>query len=96
MAFCPECGAEISAEAVSCPKCGRPMKTESMGGRSRITAALLAFFMGGFGIHKFYLGEGGKGVLFLLFCWTAIPSICGFIDFIIIIGMSDEKFNKTY
>lgn len=30
--------------------------------KSKITAGLLALFLGGLGIHKFYLNEGGTGI----------------------------------
>lgn len=104
MAFCPECGTVISAEALSCPQCGKPLKSTNISSASaasatskdKTTAALFALFLGAFGAHKFYLGEAGKGVIFLLFCWTFIPMICGFIDFISLLSMSDEKFNRTY
>ncbi|MGM9508565.1 TM2 domain-containing protein [Larkinella sp. GY13] len=36
--------------------------------KSKSTAALLAFFLGGLGIHKFYLRQTGWGVAYLLFC----------------------------
>ncbi|MDB9505721.1 TM2 domain-containing protein [Microcystis aeruginosa CS-338/01] len=38
--------------------------------RNRTIAALLAFFLGYLGIHKFYLGENLAGILYLLFFWT--------------------------
>ena len=41
---------------------------------------LLALFVGGFGIHKFWLSEIVPGVLYLLFCWTFIPSIIALIE----------------
>ena len=44
---------------------------------------LLAFFLGGIGIHKFYAGRTGSGILCLLFCWTGIPSIIALVDFIV-------------
>jgi TM2 domain-containing membrane protein YozV len=66
------------------------------GGKSRVTAAVLAFFLGGFGIHKFYLGKTAQGVLYLLFCWTFIPAIIAFIEFIIYLTMSDEAFEEKY
>lgn len=64
--------------------------------KSKTTAAILAFFLGGFGIHRFYLGQTGKGVLFLLFCWTGIPAIIALIDFIRYLCMNDADFNAKY
>lgn len=49
----------------------------------KIPYLLLAFFLGGFGAHKFYSGNTGKGILYLVFCWTSIPAIIAFIEFII-------------
>jgi TM2 domain-containing membrane protein YozV len=49
-------------------------------------AVLLALFLGGLGIHKFYLGQAGLGVLYLIFCWTGIPSIVAFIEAFVIAG----------
>lgn len=60
--------------------------------KSRITAALLAFFLGGIGAHKFYLGQVGIGVVYLLFCWTFIPAIIAFIEFIIYLTQDDATF----
>lgn len=37
-----------------------------MSSKSKVTAAILAFFMGSFGIHNFYLGKTGRGVAQLL------------------------------
>ena len=33
--------------------------------KDKTTAAILAFFLGGFGVHKFYLGESGLGIIYL-------------------------------
>jgi predicted nucleic acid-binding Zn ribbon protein len=95
--FCHACGAQIDLEAVVCPKCGVSQKGKSgVGSKSRVTAALLAFFLGGLGIHKFYLGQGGMGVLYLLFCWTFIPALIAFIEFIIYLTMTDEAFAEKF
>jgi TM2 domain-containing membrane protein YozV len=64
--------------------------------KNKTTAAILAFFLGGIGIHRFYLGHGGLGILYLIFCWTFIPAIIAFIDFIAFLIMDDDKFNARY
>ncbi|SDB81769.1 TM2 domain-containing protein [Acinetobacter boissieri] len=69
---------------------------QQFGTKNRIVAALLAFFLGGFGAHKFYLGQIGWGIVYLLFCWTFIPSFVAFIEFIIYLCTSDEKFAAKY
>lgn len=41
---------------------------------------LVALILGSFGAHHFYLGRNGWGILYLLFCWTGIPTLLGFIE----------------
>ena len=93
--FCRECGAPIRANAEICPKCG-VRQFGGPAGKSKVTAGLLAIFLGGFGIHKFYLGHPGQGILYLLFCWMFIPAIVGFIEGIIYLSMSDQAFAEKY
>jgi TM2 domain-containing membrane protein YozV len=50
------------------------------------TAVILALFLGGIGVHKFYMNKAGLGVLYLLFCWTYIPAIIAFIEAFTISG----------
>jgi len=64
--------------------------------KSKIAAGLLAFFVGMFGIHRFYLGEVGKGILYALFFWTGIPFLIGLVDGIIFLTMNDDDFNYKY
>ena len=47
-----------------------------------LVAILLAFFLGGFGIHNFYLGETKKGILKICTCWIGVGGILALIDFI--------------
>lgn len=50
---------------------------------NKIVYCVLALFLGGLRIHKMYAGKVGTGIIYLLFCWTMIPSFIAFIDFII-------------
>lgn len=92
---CLYCGAFFSPE--------RPKKEEKIiiqqvtsKGRNKVLAGLLAIFLGILGIHKFYLGQTIWGIVYIVFCWTYIPSLLGFIEGIIYFCMSDEKFNEKY
>lgn len=64
--------------------------------KSKTSTALLAIFLGGFGIHRFYLGQTLLGILYLLFSWTFIPAFIGLIDFVVFLVMDEEKFNAKY
>ena len=52
---------------------------------NKVVYCVLAIFLGGIGVHKFYAGKIASGVLYLLFCWTLIPSFIALIEFIIAI-----------
>jgi TM2 domain-containing membrane protein YozV len=102
--FCADCGAIIRRNAEICPRCGvRQMGAPrsdfgvvTQAGRSKVAAALFALLLGGLGIHKFYLGRPLQGVLYILFCWTFIPSIIGFIEGIVYLVMDDAEFAAKY
>lgn len=71
--------------------------------KSRTTAAFLALFLGGFGVHRFYLNQSGLG-LFYLFASIFLGNIVrmpfgvflGVIDAISFFMMSDEEFDRRY
>lgn len=98
--FCFACGEEVDARAEICPHCGvRQPDVRVRSGRpekDRVTAVLLAFFLGGFGIHKFYLGKPGQGIAYLLFFWTLLPTLIGFVEFVRYLLMDDERFHELY
>ena len=43
---------------------------------------LLAVFLGGIGMHDFYIGKSAAGVIKLLFFWTGIPAIIAVFNII--------------
>ncbi len=80
--------------------------------KSKVTAALLAFFLGIFGVHRFYLGQRFLGVLyFMAFTigfiimtdngtgappFIIIPALIGFIDSVLLAVMPQEDFDERY
>ncbi len=92
--YCTECGELINVKAEICPKCGvrqhvsfKPVNPEIAEQRTKwITCLLLCWFLGVFGIHRFYTGHTAIGVVQLLTLGGC--GIWYIIDFIIIISGS--------
>jgi len=61
--------------------------------KNGVAAVLLALFLGGIGGHKFYMGQAGWGVLYLLFCWTMIPAAVAFVEAFLLPG-SVNQYNQ--
>ncbi len=64
--------------------------------KNKLVAVLLAFFLGGIGIHKFYLGRVGWGIIYLIFSWTGIPMFIAVVEGIIYLLTSEESFQNKY
>jgi TM2 domain-containing membrane protein YozV len=95
--YCLGCGKTLHKTAPQCPHCGAPQAdVVPAGNKNRVVAIILALLLGGIGAHKFYLGRVGMGILYLVFCWTFIPSIVAFVEAIIYVTMSDQAFAKKY
>lgn len=86
--YCQGCGQGMSATADSCPNCGyvvREYTDYSLSPKSQVAVILLCFFLGSFGVHRFYVGKIGTGLLMLftlgaLGIWTIIDlviAVCG-------------------
>ena len=77
MKYCAQCGAQLVDEAVVCPHCGcavAPTKTvdPNASPKSRLITLLLCIFVGGLGIHRFYVGKIGD--LIMIACGTFTDS----------------------
>ena len=98
-AFCFACGTSIDIRAELCPQCGVRQQNQTGVGKNRTTTALLALFLGGLGIHRFYLGGGANvvlGIIYIIACWTFIPTIISFIEGIYFLCISDATFAASY
>ena len=99
MAAAPMAAAPMAAAPMAAaPAVGMaaPMAMAATGDKSKVVAGILGILLGSFGIHKFYLGSIGKGILFLLFCWTGIPGLIGLIQGIIYLIEDEGKFHSRY
>lgn len=82
--YCSECGALINAKAEICPKCGvRQMPMPGSTDSRWLTVLLLCFFLGPFGVHRFYTGHTAIGIVQLLTLGAC--GIWALVDLIMII-----------
>ncbi|HEX5438563.1 MAG TPA: TM2 domain-containing protein [Gemmatimonadaceae bacterium] len=67
--YCQTCASVIDVMAVVCPQCGvlQPLPPALAESDKRILPAfLLCLFLGPFGVHRFYAGKIGTGILELI------------------------------
>ena len=93
--FCKECGVHLDDEATVCGICGAKVKkddtikievnnTVNVGKtKNKWVTIILAFLMGGFGVHKAYEGKYLMFVIYLLLYWSGISAFLSIIDIII-------------
>ena len=87
-AYCANCGNALPENAEVCLNCGVAVKKTAangdyLNGKDKIMIALLCFFLGGWGVHNFVLGETKKGIVKIVFYFCfGISGILALIDFI--------------
>lgn len=59
-------------------------------------AGLLALFLGFIGLHRFYLGQRGRGIVYLMLAFTGISAILGLIDAFTFFSMDNKSFDIKY
>lgn len=102
--YCNHCGEKVHPSAHNCPSCGVVLKQLDNGAnityisnvKSQTAAGLWCFFLGGFGAHRFYLGQTGLGFLYLLFFWTGIPALVAIFDLFIIAFTESHDWDVRY
>ena len=111
---CTECGREISDAATVCPHCGAPVVKDVFcptcgaeiarpavvcnNRKDKLVAGLLAIFLGGLGIHYFYLGKTTAGLITILLslCTCGGWYIIVFIQGIVMLTMQEDVFYERY
>lgn len=91
--FCYKCGRGIAPGLAQCPYCRAPQIQVYR--KDKATAGVLAFFLGGLGVHRFYLGQWW-GIFYLLFWGTLIPSIVSLIEAFVFWLTPNERWNQKY
>ncbi|MBO7722912.1 MAG: zinc ribbon domain-containing protein [Thermoguttaceae bacterium] len=116
--FCRRCGTALNPEQIVCVKCGAgvlparnrtggyggPGYGGSVGGepKNKLAAGLLAIFLGWIGVHKFYMGSWGWGMVFLAVVFLTggflglVTGICGLVEGILYLTMSQKEFEEKY
>ena len=98
--YCSSCGAIIKRRAEICVKCGVKVGGPSAGdaatgfsSKSRLVAGILGVLLGSIGVHRFYLGNVGIGILqiFVSLITLGVGSLWGFIEGIIILAGGNWK-----
>ncbi len=67
-------------------------------GKDKTTAGILGILLGWLGVHQFYLGSMGTGIILIVLTLVTcgLGSLVGLVEGILILTMSDEDFNKRY
>lgn len=100
---CPQCGKILPLTSVLCDECLCAQGLEALAGvdpafrvKNQRLATWFGILLGGFGLHRFYLGQYPSGFLYLLFCWTLVPTLLGWRDAFLTGRMTPSAFEFKY
>ena len=94
--FCISCGTQMDDNQQFCPSCGAAQNAAgtttstapaNSGAKSKMAAGLLGIFLGGLGVHNFYLGNTGRAIaqIIVSLVTCGIGSLWGLIEGILIL-----------
>lgn len=93
MVHCRGCGTQLHVTALICPHCGAPNRSPFVSEKKILPTFLLCWFLGWLGLHRFYVGKVGTGLLFVLTLGGL--GIWYLVDFVmIIVGAFTDKYGK--
>lgn len=85
--YCANCGNPVNPNASVCLSCGvaiakgkEDKKNWLPAGKDKMMAIVLCLFLGGVGVHNFYLGETKKGIIKILLCLFVISEVLALVD----------------
>lgn len=86
--YCHNCGKPLAPDATVCLNCGVANKqAPAPDAKSKLVAGLLGIFLGGFGVHNFYLGYTGKAVTQLVLSIVGLLLSCVVVGIPIVMGV---------
>lgn len=93
VSFCPNCGAattEAQQPVINIINSNSNVNGIAYAYKKKWTAFWLCFFLGGLGVHRFYVGKTGTGILWLL--TLGLGGFGSIIDLIVILcgGFRDK------
>ena len=98
LSYCHNCGQPLAPGAAICTNCGyAATPAANPNAKSKLAAGLLGIFLGGIGVHNFYLGFTGKAVAQLLISvlscgsLSVVSGIWGLIEGIMILAGNINK-----
>ena len=83
--FCSKCGSHLNEDSAFCPRCGASVApavekiAADVSPKSRLATSLLAWFLGEFGAHRFYVGKIGTAAIMLIL--GVVSGVCWFGGF---------------
>jgi TM2 domain-containing membrane protein YozV len=94
--YCQNCGVFSDPMAQICVKCGVQLGAGGSAQKSKLVAGMLGIFIGSLGIHRFYLGYTGMGIIQIAVtvCTCGAGGLWGFIEGILILcgkGITTDK-----
>ncbi|WP_317930697.1 NINE protein [Halioxenophilus sp. WMMB6] len=89
--YCRGCGVQLVEGEAQCPSCGTYREPGKP--RSKYVAALLAFFLGGLGAHRLYLGQWW-GIFYFLFYLIMIP--VAWIEALVFLFTPKARWQRKY
>lgn len=92
--YCTNCGEHVEGQMAFCSKCGAAMQGPEL--KSRLIAGILGIFLGGLGIHRFYLGYTTIGVIQIVVTifTCGLGALWGFIEgILILVGNMNNDFD---